>query len=301
LSETPSICLKIISGGQTGADRAALDFAIPHRIPHGGWCPKGRRAEDGVIPAVYALTELGSEEYPPRTEKNVLESDGTVIISLSSVLNGGSLLTLDLARQYRKPVLNIHRETVGPGRILAEFIRGHGIFTLNVAGPRASEEPDIADFVRSVLEEGWRLLTATIPEFGAREPGVHYALRPGAYAVITDEHRRVALVRTPGGVFLPGGGQDQDESLEQALVREVLEECGLHITVLDYLGTADELCCVRGNDVCKRSAFFVAIVSRPEREIPKETDHELLWLPKDQALRGLTHNSQKWALQRALP
>src|SRR5678816_2125621 len=94
--------LTIISGGQTGADRAALDFALAHGLPHGGWCPKGRLAEDGTIPACYHLTEMPTSDYPARTAKNVQESDGTVIISLAPNLTGGSLLTLELARQHAK-------------------------------------------------------------------------------------------------------------------------------------------------------------------------------------------------------
>ena len=69
---------KIISGGQTGADRAALDFAILHDIPHGGWCPKGRLAENGVIATRYELQETSTKQYPQRTEKNVQDADGTV-------------------------------------------------------------------------------------------------------------------------------------------------------------------------------------------------------------------------------
>ena len=88
----------------------------------------------------------------------------------------------------------------------------------------------------------------TIPEFGRPEPGQDYALRPGAYAVISGP-RGFAFVRTPGGLFLPGGGVDEGESLEQALVREVLEGCGLRVTVGALIGTADELRDVRGKHV----------------------------------------------------
>jgi hypothetical protein len=82
--------LRIISGGQTGADRAGLDWAIAHGIPHGGYCPKGRLAEDGPIAAQYALSELGSKSYPVPTERNVMESDGTVIFTMKPGLSGGS-------------------------------------------------------------------------------------------------------------------------------------------------------------------------------------------------------------------
>ena len=82
--------LRIISGGQTGADRAALDWAIEHGIPHGGWCPLGRKAEDGRIDGRYQLNETPSSSYVLRTERNVRDSDGTVVLSISAVLTGGA-------------------------------------------------------------------------------------------------------------------------------------------------------------------------------------------------------------------
>jgi len=90
---------KIISGGQTGADRAALDFAIEVGIPHGGWVPKGRKAEDGEIPDKYSLQEMATSSYPARTEKNVIDSDGTLIISHGR-LSGGSLSTKKVADEH---------------------------------------------------------------------------------------------------------------------------------------------------------------------------------------------------------
>ena len=89
--------LKIFSGGQTGADRAGLDFALAHGLPHGGWCPRGRKAEDGPIDARYQLQESPSADYPQRTEWNVRDSDGTVVFSLAPVLTGGSKKTVELA------------------------------------------------------------------------------------------------------------------------------------------------------------------------------------------------------------
>ena len=88
---------KIVSGGQTGADRAALDWAIAHQIPHGGWCPKGRKAEDGKLDTRYCLNETPSADYAQRTSCNVWQSDATVIFSLKKALIGGSHLTLTIA------------------------------------------------------------------------------------------------------------------------------------------------------------------------------------------------------------
>jgi hypothetical protein len=143
---------QIVSGGQTGADRAALDFAIEHGIPHGGWCPKGRLAEDGPIDARYNLKETPSDSYPQRTEWNARDSDGTVVFSIGPVLSGGSKKTVSLAQKHGKPVVNISREgTPNPKEALLEFVRSHGIRVLNVAGPRGSKEPEVADFAKSVL------------------------------------------------------------------------------------------------------------------------------------------------------
>ncbi|MFN6517108.1 MAG: putative molybdenum carrier protein [Nostoc sp. CreGUA01] len=146
--------LKIISGGQTGADRAALDWAIVHQIPHGGWCPKGRKSEDGVINSRYNLTETPSDEYSQRTEWNVRDSDGTVIFSIAKELFGGSLFTAKLAQKYQKPCIHISKELthINPVNELLLFISTYKIVTLNVAGPRVSNEPEVYEFVKSTLE-----------------------------------------------------------------------------------------------------------------------------------------------------
>jgi len=97
---------KIISGGQTGADRAALDVAIEFNIPHGGWIPKGRKTEDGVLPDKYQLQEMPTASYPKRTEKNILDSDGTLILSHGK-LTGGSALTVKVATKHDRPWLHV--------------------------------------------------------------------------------------------------------------------------------------------------------------------------------------------------
>ncbi|MDZ8187895.1 MAG: putative molybdenum carrier protein [Nostoc sp. ChiSLP02] len=146
--------LKIVSGGQTGADRAALDWAIARQIPHGGWCPKGRKAEDGVINSRYNLTETPSDEYSQRTEWNIRDSDGTVIFSLAEKIFGGTLLTAELAEKYQKPCIHICQEFthVNPVSELRLFISNYKILTLSVAGTRASDEPDVYQFVKNTLE-----------------------------------------------------------------------------------------------------------------------------------------------------
>ena len=149
---------KIVSGGQTGADRAALDFAIKNSIPHGGWCPRGRLAEDGRIDARYGLRETKTADYGERTEKNVLDSDGTAIFSLDDRLRGGSRDTALLAESHQKPWIHVHLAHKRPSVRLLHFLEKHGIRVLNVAGPRASKEPGIEGFVESVLRGAWRLL-----------------------------------------------------------------------------------------------------------------------------------------------
>jgi hypothetical protein len=144
---------KIISGGQTGADRAALDWAIERGIPHGGWCPKGRKAEDGAIDQRYNLVETPSEDYSQRTEWNVRDSDGTAVFSIRRELRGGSLLTVEIAERYNKLVIHLRQdERTNHAQELRSFIEEFGISVLNVAGPRASDEPGVYQFVSNVLD-----------------------------------------------------------------------------------------------------------------------------------------------------
>lgn len=129
---------KLVSGGQTGVDRAALDAAIELGIQCGGWCPKGRRAEDGVIPAGYPLQETASKDYRKRTRMNVIDSDATLILS-GKGLSGGTALTAGIARKNDKPLLVIDLEHPPPAQEVTRWIEDNRIGTLNVAGPRESE------------------------------------------------------------------------------------------------------------------------------------------------------------------
>jgi hypothetical protein len=143
--------MKIISGGQTGADRTALDWAIAHGVEHGGWCPEGRRAEDGVIPMHYQVIELAGAGYRARTKANVRASDGTLIISIAPILSGGSLLTLDFATAFEKPCLHVHPD-MGWRDALEGWLEVNTVHVLNVAGPRLSSEPRIVAFTGEVLD-----------------------------------------------------------------------------------------------------------------------------------------------------
>lgn len=134
--------LKIVSGAQTGVDRGALDAALVNNIPCGGWVPAGRKAEDGVIPESYPVQVLAGAGYRQRTKKNVLDSDGTVIIYFA-MLSGGTEQTLRYCLSENKPCLMLDALEVIPERAavrIFEFLNSLKGETLNFAGPRASGE-----------------------------------------------------------------------------------------------------------------------------------------------------------------
>ena len=134
---------KIISGGQTGCDRAALDFAMKFEIPCGGWVPKGRLAEDGRIPDRYQLQEMPTESYEARTEQNVIDSNGTLIVARGK-LTGATDYTREMTLKHRKQLLGINLNLTGhydATSLIASWIKLQRVDVLNVAGPRASEDP----------------------------------------------------------------------------------------------------------------------------------------------------------------
>lgn len=142
---------KIVSGGQTGVDRAGLDVAIELGIAHGGWCPRGRRAEDGPIPNCYNLQETDSPDYAARTEQNVIDSDGTLILYFAT-LRGGTELTYRLAQKHRRPFFLVDLRTSPALDSTRHWLLDHAIRVLNVAGPRASQNEDIYEMARVYLE-----------------------------------------------------------------------------------------------------------------------------------------------------
>ena len=146
--------LKIVSGGQTGVDRVALDFAIEHGIKHGGWCPRGRIAQDGIISSCYHLRETRSASYPERTHRNILDSDATLIFAEKYPLTRGTRLTADLAKKEGRPLLTLTQDL--PVEEATErslgWLREQRVATLNIAGPREDDRnARLMAFTREVL------------------------------------------------------------------------------------------------------------------------------------------------------
>jgi hypothetical protein len=132
----------IISGGQTGVDRAALDAAVRLGIAAGGWCPRGRRAEDGRIDGRYPLRETPSQRYGQRTEWNVRDSGGTLILCRGE-FSGGTRLTAELSHRYERPLLVLDLDSDPDPDTTRKWLREHGVLVLNVAGPREEGAPGI--------------------------------------------------------------------------------------------------------------------------------------------------------------
>jgi hypothetical protein len=150
---------KIVSGGQTGADRAGLDAAIELDIPHGGWIPKGRKTEDGGLPERYHLEEMPTGSYEARTEQNVIDSDGTLIVS-HGMLNGGSAMTRRFAKKHNHPWMHVDLEKTNffmAAMDVRSWVEQNQIKVLNVAGPRGSKDPEIYEATKKLLKTAFQL------------------------------------------------------------------------------------------------------------------------------------------------
>jgi len=147
---------KIISGGQTGVDSAALDFALQNNVECGGWCPKGRKAEDGMINIRYPLKETKTKNYNERTEKNVLLGDGTILF-YHKEMDEGTLLTASFCVKWKKPILKIDLNKDQKPSVIKRWIKQNNIQALNIAGPRESTSPGIYKITYEFLK--LRLLT----------------------------------------------------------------------------------------------------------------------------------------------
>jgi hypothetical protein len=146
---------RIVSGGQTGVDRAALDVGLELGLPCGGWCPRGRRAEDGPIPARYPLMETPLPDYPQRTEWNVRDSNGTLVLTRGTP-SGGTALTIDLAARLGRPWLVVDLDHPPGLDQVQSWLNDNRVTVLNVAGPRESDNPGIheqaAAFLRLLIK-----------------------------------------------------------------------------------------------------------------------------------------------------
>ena len=141
---------KVVSGGQTGVDRGALDAAMETGLETGGWCPRERLAEDGRIPTQYAVSELDSDRYEERTEKNVLDSSATLILCRQQ-MSGGTKYTCDIAERHGKPYLVVDPDDSESVTVARNWLNRTQPVTLNVAGPRESKDPGIQRLARDWL------------------------------------------------------------------------------------------------------------------------------------------------------
>ena len=142
---------RVVSGGQTGVDRAALDVALALGIPCGGWCPRGRRAEDGPLAPRYPLQETPDAGYEQRTDWNVRDADATLVLARGS-LSGGTALTCARARVRGRPVRVVDLGEDPHPRETRAWLEGEAVAVLNVAGPRESQRPGIYAAARAFLE-----------------------------------------------------------------------------------------------------------------------------------------------------
>ena len=150
---------KIISGGQTGADRAALDVSIKLGIPHAGWIPKGRLTEEGPLPNKYQLQQMPTRSYPARTEQNVIDADGTLIITRGKP-TGGSAYTRQMVLKHKRQLFHIDLDlttSFDAASLILSWIKLQRIKILNVAGPRAGKDADIYKDVFRILEMAFKM------------------------------------------------------------------------------------------------------------------------------------------------
>jgi len=149
---------KIVSGGQTGVDQGALDYALENGIEAGGWCPKDRICENGIIPDKYPLEEVNEEDYNLRTMLNVRDSDGTLVIIRDGYMEEGTRLTIDYSKELSKPwflvdLMVMSRQMESIFEALSNWITDNQIATLNVAGNRESNSPGIQLETAGILKK----------------------------------------------------------------------------------------------------------------------------------------------------
>ncbi len=254
--------LTIISGGQTGVDRAALDAALQLGVPIGGWCPRGRLAEDGVLPECYPLRETPSAKYPQRTEWNVRDSDGTLLLPFGRLL-GGTGLTARLAKQYGKPALRL--DIADPSdrhhaasKILA-WMWEAGITRLNIAGPRASSAPEVYGISHRIVRrliDIWR--RKTIPAADTR------AVSPGNQTALPKKIRRPKSTDPKPPASGGEGSRTLDLSIANAALCQLSYAPGMEPAILSSVLPSDKTASAALEAVWPQAATDVI-----RRELPK--------------------------------
>jgi len=215
---------RIVSGGQTGADRAALDAAIELDIPHGGWIPKGRKTEDGGLPEKYLLKEMPTGSYAARTEQNVIDSDGTLIVSYGK-LNGGSALTRQLAKKHNRPWMHVDLDKTNSFKAamdVTSWVMENRVRVLNVAGPRASKDPGIYQATKKLIKAVFQLdlIQSTMPDLEQEAPH---------WPAILDEAVKELLSRLPlkDKTLIAKMSEDELTGLHPSLGAYIRERFGL--------------------------------------------------------------------------
>jgi predicted Rossmann-fold nucleotide-binding protein len=161
----------LISGGQTGVDRAALDFALEHEIHCSGWCPMGRKAEDGEIPERYPLKQTNSRLYQHRTRLNVKDSDATLVIN-NKTGSRGTALTIKTAQLYYKPVILIEDTSQKSLKKLLSWLKKYNPRVLNIAGPRGSESSEVYRLATEILTKTIKKSKLPPPQWPPAKPGM---------------------------------------------------------------------------------------------------------------------------------
>ena len=139
-----------------------------------------------------------------------------------------------------------------------------------------------------------------LPEFGERVSGAHYVRRPDSYGLAFDNAKKVCLMRTHLGLFLPGGGADPGESEEETLMREVREECGHTVQIVRRIGVAVQYLLAEDEGYFAKECTFYELRLGEKVDGHSEVDHTLVWLPIDEALERISHKSQRWVLETAV-
>jgi hypothetical protein len=222
---------KIVSGGQTGADRAALDAAITLGIPHGGWIPKGRLTENGTLPDKYKLTEMPNTSYASRTEQNVIDSNGTIIIS-HGPLSEGSEYTRQMAIKHQRPWLHIDLDQMPAFKsatLISSWIDNNSIEILNVAGPRASKDSQIYSAVLKLIESVHylQLLKTSRPEAGNLKNNSQGALNKFPQTVQDAVEILIAQLPLKQKATMANMAESELIKLNKSLGRYILNKFGL--------------------------------------------------------------------------